>query len=326
MSIDDQLPFAELEFVDLLIGPDFAEIRGLKGSAGANAPAPAHVLPGISLLRQQCRQITKNQFTSEFITTLNGARFRVTAINDVQADDIDILSRIGGEIRTFTALGLPQRLVNHVEKKDLTGLVLVSGSMGVGKTSTIAALFKHRLELRGGLGLTIEDPPDPPLNGMHGKGRAIQIEVSRERGGYHEQLQRALRSRADQFLIGEIRDASTAAEVIRVSGNGWPILATLHADSVEQTLSKLQALCRGIDAATEALNGMLADAITAVICLRMQKAKTSTGFTKRLMATWLVLDGNEDTSIRAKIRKGDFAGLNTEIAAQANSASWTAAR
>lgn len=317
------IPLAELDFVDLIIGPDFCELRGLKNSDGANTPAPPHVMGDVQLLRQQCRLSSKNQGQVEFTTTLNGARFRVTVMNDVQSEEIYILSRIGGEIRPFLSLGLPERLVKHLLRPDLSGLVLVSGPMGVGKTSTVGSLFVERLRTLGGFGLAIEDPPELPLNGPHGKGRAIQVEVSREHGGYYEQLQRSLRSRADQFLIGEIRDAPTATEVVRVSGNGWPILSTMHADTPEQSLSKLQALCRSMDASTDALNGMIAAAITALINLRIQKVETPSGHVKRLLATWLVLDGREEITIRAKIRKGDFAGLNTEIASQANAMSWS---
>lgn len=313
---------SELEFVDLIIGSDFCEIRGLKGSDGANHAAPAHLANDIQTLRNTCRQTARNQGQSEFTTTLNGTRFRVTVMHDVTSEDIFILSRIGNEIRDFEELGFPDRLTKHLLRQDLTGLVVISGPMGVGKTSTAASLFTHRLKLHGGLGLALEDPPETPLSGQHGKGRAIQVEVSREHGGYQEQLTRSLRSRADVFMIGETREPYAAIEVMRVSGNGWPIITTTHADTVEQTLQKLQGLCRSMDASTDGLNAMLADSISAVVCLRLQKVPVRGGHVKRLLPTWLVVEGNEKDSIRSKIRKGDFASLNTEIAAQANSTSW----
>ena len=318
----ENLPLSELEFVDLIIGADFCEIRGLKGSDGANHPAPQHLASDIQTLRNTCRMTARNQKQSEFTTTQNGTRFRVTVMHDVSSEEIFILSRIGNEIRDFEELGFPERLSSHLLRPDLTGLVVISGPMGVGKTTTAASLFTHRLKIHGGLGLALEDPPETPLSGPHGRGRAIQVEVSREHGGYQEQLVRSLRSRADVFLIGETREPYAAIEVMRVSGNGWPVITTTHADTVEQTLQKLQGLCRGLDASTEGLNAMLADSISAVVCLRLQKIQSRSGHVKRLLPTWLVVDGNEKDSIRAKIRKGDFAGLNTEIAAQANSTLW----
>ena len=127
---------------------------------------------------------------------------------------------------------------------------------------------------------------------------------------------RGLRSRANIFYLGETRDPPSAIEVVRVSGNGWPVLTTLHADSPELTFTKLQSLCAGSGASVESFNAMLANNIAAVIHQQLETVKTATGIAKRLQINWLVLDGKEDTAIRAKIRKGDFAGLNTEIAAQ----------
>ncbi len=319
---EETLSLAQLDFVDLIIGSDFCEIRGLKGSDGANHPAPSHLSSDIQTLRNTCRMTARNQKQSEFTTTQSGTRYRVTVMHDVSSEEIFILSRIGTEIRDFNELGFPDRLSSHLLRRDLTGLIVISGPMGVGKTTTAASLFTQRLKIHGGLGLALEDPPETPLSGPHGKGRAIQVEVSREHGGYQEQLVRSLRSRADMFLIGETREPYAAIEVLRVSGNGWPVITTTHADTPEQTLQKLQGLCRSMDASTEGLNAMLADSISAVVCLRLQKVASRGGHIKRLIPTWFVVDGNERDSIRSKIRKGDFAALNTDIQAQANSSSW----
>jgi Tfp pilus assembly pilus retraction ATPase PilT len=322
LIMEDTVPLAQLEFTDLLIGPHFCEIRGLKGSDGGFVPAPCHVRIDVEELHKNCRSLARSQNRHEFAVERDSVRYRVTMVSDVDNNDIYILCKIEPAVRSFDDLPFSDRVRTHLLRPNLDGLVLITGAMRAGKTSTASSLFKGRLETNGGFGLTIEDPPELELNGQHGGGRAIQIEVAREQGGYYEQLVRSLRSRADQFFVGEIREPATATEVLQVSGNGWPIIATMHAESVEQSFSKLQGLCQGIGS-VDSVNAMIAAAIAAVVHLKLITVRDKTGHVRRLIATTLVLDGREDTTgIRAKIRKGDFATLNTEIEAQKNADTW----
>ena len=316
VTLEQATSLLDLSFVDMIIGPDYAELRELEGSPSLSDKVPGHLQADVSLLRQQCRQALRTLTKSEFTATLGEEKFRVTQLFDVDSQDIFILARADVKTRPLKSLGMADRLFNHLTQPKLSGLIVVSGGMRHGKTSTADAIFIERLERHGGLRIALADPPETSLNGMHGRGRAIQIEVAREHGGYQEQLMRGLRSRANIFYLGETRDSPSAIEVVRVSGNGWPVLTTLHADSPELTFTKLQSLCGGSGATVESFNAMLADNISAVIHQQLETVKTATGSAKRLQINWLVLDGKEDTAIRAKIRKGDFAGLNTEIAAQ----------
>ena len=315
-------PLAKLEFTDLLIGPELFEMRGLKGSSGGFVPAPEHVKDDIVRLHSLCRTIAAEQGRHEFAVEKDSVRYRVTMVSDVRNNDIFILCKVERVVRDFDTLPFPDRVRAHLLKPSLDGLVLVCGPMRAGKTSTASSLFVRRLELHGGFGLTIEDPPELELNGPHGAGRAVQVEVIRERGGYYEQLVRSLRSRADQALVGEIREPSAAVEVLQVSATGWPIITTIHAESIEQCFAKLHGLCQALGT-PESVNAMIASAVTAVIHLKLVTAADRSGHVRRLIATTLILDGGEDTtSIRAKIRKGDFASLKTEIEAQQNSDTW----
>lgn len=91
----------------------------------------------------------------------------------------------------------------------------------------------------------MEDPPETKLNGSHGvNGRCIQIEADRNKGGYAEPLIKALRSGAELILIGEIRDAETAMEVIKASINGHLIISTIHSGSISQAISRLAQLSK----------------------------------------------------------------------------------
>lgn len=103
--------------------------------------------------------------------------------------------------------------------------------------------MKARLEAWGGICVAVEDPPEPFLNGRHGSGRCIQVPVSPD-GGYEEALILALRTRADFLFVGEIRDSSTAAQVIQASINGHLIISTGHAGSVTQGIERISALAQ----------------------------------------------------------------------------------
>ncbi|WP_164703902.1 ATPase, T2SS/T4P/T4SS family, partial [Pseudomonas viridiflava] len=90
--------------------------------------------------------------------------------------------------------------------------------------------------------LAAEDPAETDLNGRHGSGRWIQMQVSRRNGGYEEALMRGLRSGADMMFIGEIRDTPTAVEAVRAAINGLFIVTTVHAGTVPQAIERVITL------------------------------------------------------------------------------------
>eukprot|EP01132_Coremiostelium_polycephalum_P021479 gene21479-25506_t len=214
---------------------------------------------------------------------------RVTHLLDLNAKPVFILSKSSVQIRPLDMLGLPDYLQDELMSETVRGLIFICGEMDSGKTSSAASLVKARLETWGGICVAVEDPPEPYLNGQHGKGRCIQVPVSRRMGGYEEALILALRTRADLLFVGEIRDSATAAQVIQASINGHLIICTGHAGLVAVVH---QALSSGSEG------------------------------TRRLTLQSLLFTGSDSASIREKVHAGKITLLEQDIAHQSSRSLW----
>lgn len=146
---------------------------------------------------------------------------------------------------------------------DLTkkrGLIVTSGPTGSGKTTTMYELAK-RIG-RDKVVMTIEDPVE-----IHEES-FLQTQVNNEAGiNYVNLLKAALRHRPDILIIGEIRDQGTARLAIDAALSGHLVLATVHAKSTLQTISRLEGL--GIN------NSELANCLTAVSYQRLIPVKNN---------------------------------------------------
>lgn len=140
-------------------------------------------------------------------------------------------------------LGLPEPIVKHlVGLSQESGLLLLCGPTGMGKTTTCSALIKKYLENDGGFLYTIEDPPEMPLDGLYqakngALGLCKQTPVENERWG--DGLKSALRSRPRYILVGEIRTPETASQTLRAATSGHLVISTIHANSVEDGLNSI---------------------------------------------------------------------------------------
>ena len=241
---------------------------------------------------------------------------RVTYILDVFAKPFFVLNRSRATILALDDLGLPDHIHDCLLNEHTRGLVYVVGEMGAGKTSTAASAVKARLTSLGGLGPTVEDPPETLLQGEHGPGRCIQLPVSRAQGGYSETLIRALRTRADLILVGEVRDTPTAVEVIKASINGHLIFSTGHGRDVSNGIKRLAVLAEPV--MPNALE-VLSQGLTAVIHQALYRPDHGQ---PRLTLQCLSLSQDDAPSIREKIRNGHLQMIEQDIVAQSNRSLW----
>ena len=142
---------------------------------------------------------------------------------------------IPDRIRPFDELGLPQVLRTLVGLR--SGLVLVTGPTGSGKSTTLAAMVDAINATRGRHVLTIEDP----IEFVHSHKRAIvnQREVRTDTASFGSALRAVLREDPDVVLIGEMRDVETVEAALRVAETGHLALATLHTGSAVQTVNRI---------------------------------------------------------------------------------------
>lgn len=111
------------------------------------------------------------------------------------------------------------------------GLVHIAGAPGAGKTTTAAAVVVSRLMEFGGVAYSVEDPPELPLNGWHGKGYCTQTWVAGDNAtDWSESMRGVLRSQPTgtsvMLYVGEIRDAESARAMLRAASNGFLVIST----------------------------------------------------------------------------------------------------
>lgn len=316
LALDSASYVAQAKFADLWIGEDFCDVKGLDGAETPRVPVPVEWNCEIEIIRQRCKHMLAEHGDPEFSISIANVIFRVTQMTDYTVNgDVFFLRKSSADIRAIERIGLPLHVINTWRDPELRGLVIISGEMGHGKTSSAAGFVVDRLKMHGGLCIAIEDPNETPLSGVHGSGRCIQVHASRKRGGYREQLTRALRTGADLIFLGEIRDTATAVEAINASINGHLILATEHAGGPVQSIERLISL-----ASPEMPNAheIIATGISMVIT--QTKVQKPNGV--RLSFQPLVFHGSQYISLRHKIRSNNIQTLSQDVQLQGDSANW----
>ncbi|MGR8940740.1 MAG: PilT/PilU family type 4a pilus ATPase [Gammaproteobacteria bacterium] len=161
-------------------------------------------------------------------------RFRVSAFMQRDAAGM-VLRRIENHIPDAESLHLPPVLKDLIMEK--RGLVIFVGATGTGKSTSLAALIKHRNQNTSGHIITIEDPMEfehPHLGCI-----VTQREVGVDTESYEVALKNTLRQAPDVILIGEIRTRETMQNAITFAETGHLCLSTLHANNANQAIDRI---------------------------------------------------------------------------------------
>lgn len=161
-------------------------------------------------------------------------RFRVNIYRQ-RGEEAMVIRYIKGQIPTLEELNLPHLLQDLI--MDMRGLILVVGSTGSGKSTTLASMINHRNTTSTGHILTIEDPIE--YLHVHQQSIVDQREVGIDTLCYKTALKNALREAPDVILIGEIRDRETMQHAISFAETGHLCLSTLHANNANQALDRI---------------------------------------------------------------------------------------
>ncbi len=161
-------------------------------------------------------------------------RFRVNVFR--QRGEVSMVIRyIKGTIPSFETLGLPPVLKDIIMRP--RGLVLVVGSTGSGKSTTLASMIDYRNENTTGHILTLEDPIEFVHN--HKKSVVDQREVGIDTKSFDDGLRNAMRQAPDVILIGEVRDMEGMKHALAYAETGHLCLATLHANNANQAIERV---------------------------------------------------------------------------------------
>lgn len=183
------------------------------------------------------QQIKEFELTKEMnlgISIVGGGRYRVNIY--YQRGEVSLVIRfIKHEIPSLEKLGLPEILRGLVMKQN--GLILVVGSTGSGKSTSLASMIEHRNMQQSGHILTIEDPIEYVF--AHKKSIIGQREVGLDTLSYDNALREAMREAPDVIMIGEIRDKLTMEAAMSYADTGHLCLSTLHAVNANQALDRV---------------------------------------------------------------------------------------
>jgi len=183
---------------------------------------------------------------------------RISIVPTVWGESIVLrLLNRSDSLLSIGSLGFSGRLAAYLQKiPDVpSGLILVTGPTGSGKTTTLAALLKE-LDIKSTKIISIEDPVEYRIPGI------TQIQVHEELDlGFDAMLRRIFRQDPDVIMVGEIRDTETAELAIRAALTGHLVFATLHTNNAMEAIYRLQNM--GIPPY------MLAAVLRAVIAQRL---------------------------------------------------------
>jgi twitching motility protein PilT len=239
------------------------------------------------------------------------SRFRVNAFR--QRGSVAIACRaIPFQVRTVEDLGLPPVIRTLAEEQ--RGIVLLTGTTGSGKSTTLAAMVDHINSSRSRNIITLEDP----IEYLHRDKRSIisQREVGMDTESFARAMRRVLRQDPDVILIGEMRDEETVRTALSAAETGHLVLSTLH------TLDATETINRIIDFFPPHLQQqarvMLAATLRGVVGQRLVKRAGGEGrvaVCEVLVATGrvqdLVLNPQETGRLTEVISEGAYYGMQT---------------
>jgi twitching motility protein PilT len=172
---------------------------------------------------------------ADFAYSLSGVgRFRVNVFH--QRGSVGMtLRRVATDRAGIEDLGLPSVIRQLADES--RGLILVTGTAGSGKTTTLAAMIDHINSTREGHIVTIEDP----IEVLHQDKKCIvnQREIGIDTDSYEDALRHVVRQDPDVILIGEMRDHETVSAALTAAEIGNLVLSTLHTIDATETINRI---------------------------------------------------------------------------------------
>ena len=189
-----------------------------------------HILADAALLKEFA-----DEGEVDFSYEIRGlSRFRVNAFR--QRGWVSIACRaIPFQVRTIDDLGLPEVIRDLAEQP--RGIVLLTGTTGSGKSTTLAAMIDHINSSRSRHVVTLEDP----IEYLHRDKLSIinQREVGQDTESFARAMRRVLRQDPDVILIGEMRDEETVRTALTAAETGHLVLSTLHTLDASETINRI---------------------------------------------------------------------------------------
>lgn len=219
------------------------EMAPTSDTAPLNPSDAATIAAGILLAGRKCTRDNVASFVQGITdydcsySLSDVGRFRVNICSQRGTLSL-VLRHIPFDIPDFKKLGLPP-VLEQVAMLD-RGLVLLTGTTGSGKSSTLAAMINHVNKNRHAKIITIEDPIE--FMYRDDKANIVQREVGSDTESFGKALRAALRQDPDIILVGEMRDTETIDIAIKAAETGHLVFSTVHTTDAPKTVSRLIAV------------------------------------------------------------------------------------
>lgn len=238
-------------------------------------------------------------------------RFRVNGY--LQRGAVSMVFRLVPQaVRTLEQLGLPDVIRRLAEEE--RGVILVTGTTGCGKSTTLAAMIEHINDTAFKHIVTIEDPIEY-LHSDH-KSAIDQRELGSDTDSFKVALRRVLRQDPDVILIGEMRDETTVRTALAAAETGHLVLSTVHAMDAPETISRILDFFP--PAQHQQARAMLAGTIKGIISQRLVPRADGKGriaIAEVLTMTGrvhdLILDSKRTGELTDVIAEGQYYGMQT---------------
>ena len=281
---------------DLHLSVGYPPMLRVKGELVAASPTRLDVPTMESLLYEIMTPSQKDHFLAtkdlDFAHPFaDKARFRCNYLWKTTGPGA-VFRTIPSKILTAEQLGLPQSIIDLADKD--SGLVLVTGPTGSGKSTTLAAMIHHINHTRSGHILTIEDP----VEFVHQSANCLVThrEVGADTPTFADAMRSAGRENADVILVGELRGAETMRSALQLASFGILIFATVHTNSAAATIDRF---INAFPARQQpAIRGMLAESLAGIVAQQLLKRADNSG----RAAVQEILVGN--TAVASAIREG----------------------
>lgn len=197
-------------------------------------------------------------------------RFRASVVNTRLGWEM-VFRVISTDLRSMSDLGLPEAIKPLLQYHN--GLVLVTGAVGSGKSTTLAALINEINRDREDHIITLEDPIEYVIEseGCHVNQREIHTHTE----SFSHALRAALREDPDVIMVGEMRDLETISLAITAAETGHLVLATLHTGSAARTLDRILDVFPTEQ--REQIRIMVGESLRGVISQQLVPKKDGTG-------------------------------------------------
>lgn len=240
------------------------ELRPLSGVERLNQEETLEM--AFSMMSNRQKQHFKEAYEVDIGYGVSGlGRFRVNIFQ--QRNSIGIVARvISDHIRGFAELGLPPILTRISDEQ--RGLILVTGTTGSGKSTTLSAMIDHINQTRNCHVVTVEDP----IEFLHKDKQSFitQREVDVDTRSFAEALRGSLRQDPDVILVGEMRDLETIETALVAAETGHLVFSTLHTTDAAETLTRIISAFPPYQ--QKSIRIQLAGLLKAVVSQRLMKS------------------------------------------------------